>query len=452
MKKVFTLVVLIAVLLGFTSLQGLNQEEADQTILAIYQQNLASVSEVRLLEVEKGTQEVKIEDIPRRIMPTSLQIKTLEGPGQLSVLEQSYHFKPVTQENLLASFVGKQIEVIAQGSMGYKTYKGILLGTSGGIILKDQSGKVELIKDPVELSFPGLPEDFAPEPYLLWKIADGEKEGAYKIRINYLTEGLDWNAYYSIVLTGPQRSDLTSWISVANQGGKTFQNALLELVAGELHRAESNRGTAFLKAMAPEAEAGFESQRLFEYHRYSLNRKVSLKDGEQRQLSFITASGVKVEKVYTYQGQVEDGVQVSLNFTNSESNGLGKPLPAGTVKFYQQDEDGLRFIGEDRISHTPTDEKVNLTLGAAFDIVGERKRTDYQKVDEETYIESYQITLRSHKEEEVTVKVIENLRGSWEILHSYPTFEKLDAQRIGFTVEVEPDEESTIRYTVRYKL
>ena len=76
---------------------------------------------------------------------------------------------------------------------------------------------------------------------------------------------------------------------------------------------------------------------------------------------------------------LKDPVQVLYKFKNDEKSSLGMPLPAGTVRVYQGDSAGsVLYAGEDRITHTPKDEQVSLHTGNAFDIVAERKQTDFR--------------------------------------------------------------------------
>ena len=89
------------------------------------------------------------------------------------------------------------------------------------------------------------------------------------------------------------------------------------------------------------------------------------------------------------------------------------PLPKGRVRFYRRDQDGqLEFTGENEIDHTPKDETIRVYTGNAFDITGERRQT--QLSDAEAYPsgwadESFEIKLRNHKKEAVTVRVVEHL-------------------------------------------
>jgi hypothetical protein len=147
-------------------------------------------------------------------------------------------------------------------------------------------------------------------------------------------------------------------------------------------------------------------------------------------------------------------VMVMLQFENSEETGLGMPLPKGKVRVYKEDIDGTaQFVGEDQIDHTPKDEAVRLYLGDAFDIVGERKQTDFRKLGERTIEESYEITIRNHKDEDVEVRVVENMFRwtEWEITDETMEHVKTDSRTIEYHLEVPADGEETIEYTVRYR-
>lgn len=120
---------------------------------------------------------------------------------------------------------------------------------------------------------------------------------------------------------------------------------------------------------------------------------------------------------FIFEGQLSKKVQIRLSFSNSKNNGLGIPLSAGVVRVFKQDTDGqLEFIGEDQIGHTPENEMINLYLGNAFDIIGERKVLERKQADARTWEETIEITLRNHKDEDVKVTVIEHFYGDWEII------------------------------------
>ena len=126
------------------------------------------------------------------------------------------------------------------------------------------------------------------------------------------------------------------------------------------------------------------------------------------------------------------------------------PLPAGTVRVYQADSHGgVLFVGEDNIDHTPKDESVRLHIGNAFDIVAERKQTDFQRISDRVYEMEYEITLRNHKDVPITVQVNEPIGGDWQMLSSTYKAEKTAAFAAQFEVPVEKDGTSVLRYRVR---
>ncbi len=128
------------------------------------------------------------------------------------------------------------------------------------------------------------------------------------------------------------------------------------------------------------------------------------------------------------------------------------PLPKGIVRVYKKDLDGqLQFIGEDQIDHTKTEDNIELLLGNAFDVTGERTQTDYQNISKGVDRYSYNIKLENQKDTAVTVKVKEHLYGDWEILKNSQPFEKKNANDIEFTVNVPAKGTAEVTYTAQIK-
>jgi len=141
-------------------------------------------------------------------------------------------------------------------------------------------------------------------------------------------------------------------------------------------------------------------------------------------------------------------------FKNSEANHLGIALPKGRLRFYRRDTDGhLEFVGENQIDHTPKDETIRVYTGNTFDVVGERKRTNFHIESRERWIdESYEIRVRNHKKDMVNVRVVEHLYrcNNWKLTAQSEDFRKTDAQTIEFPIMVKPDGEAVVTYTVHY--
>ena len=133
---------------------------------------------------------------------------------------------------------------------------------------------------------------------------------------------------------------------------------------------------------------------------------------------------------------------------------MGMPLPKGRVRVSQAGPDGaLEFIGEDAIEHTPKNETLRLKLGKAFDVVGDRTRTDFQiDTTAKTITESFKISVRNRKKIAATVLVREYMYrwSGWDVTQSSLKANKRDAQTVDFPLVIAPDGEAVVTYTVRY--
>jgi hypothetical protein len=226
-------------------------------------------------------------------------------------------------------------------------------------------------------------------------------------------------------------------------------------------------------AMAMSAKPQFEEKAFFEYHMYTMERPTTIRDNETKQLSLLNASNVPVKKEMIYDGRGdwwrswwypgrtgEPGggydtstyhkVNVVLEVKNSKENHMGMPLPKGKIRVYKLDDTGSQqFIGEDTIDHTPKDEKVRLYVGDAFDVVGDYKRTNYEKISNRVIEETFEVKIRNHKETPVEVRVIDHVWSDWKVTKSSHEFTKKDAHTIEFPVKAPKDGEVTVTYTIR---
>ncbi|MGD8398030.1 MAG: DUF4139 domain-containing protein [Anaerolineae bacterium] len=445
--------------------------------LAVYNQNLALVKDHRSMTLEEGLNEVRFVDVAALIDPTSVHFRSMTDPEGTVVLEQNYEYDVVGTAKLLQKYVDMEIAVVTQDG---QEYVGTLLSGSEDVILQAADGQVTVLKleQIKEFAFPALPDGLITRPTLVW-LLESAAGGSQEVEVTYLTNGVNWEANYIVVLGQDETSlDLDGWVTLDNRSGTAYEDATLKLIAGDIHRAPTDGYAVeeeMLYAEAPRAAAPqVEERAFFEYHLYEVQRPVTVKNNQTKQIEFVTATGVPAEKFFVYDGAqigyrstyspVEDPsygtasntkVMVMVEFENGEEQGLGVPLPRGVLRVYQEDVDGSTLlIGEDAIDHTPRDEQVRLYVGDAFDIVGERVQTDFQAdYDDDWMEESYRITLRNHKDEDVEVRVVEHLFrwSEWTILDATEDFEKLDSQTIEFRVPVEADGETEVTYTVRYE-
>jgi len=444
-----------------------NQKELAVTV---YNSNVALVRDVRRLQLPAGTLDLRFMDIAAQVNPATVHIVSLTAPKELTVLEQNYEYDLLSPQKLLQKYVGKELTLIRtrmeNNSEREEAVHATLLALNEGPVWKVGNEIITGIGTD-RYVFPDLPENLYSKPTLVW-LLENRKAGEQSVEASYLTNGVNWNADYVLTVGADQKAaDLNGWVTIVNASGTAFRNALLQLVAGELHRtvqAQEALGRAMAMKAVPAAPQ-FAEEAISEYHLYTLERRTNIRDNETKQISLLASTGLKIDKVFQVNNQpyyfrssqapgqpIKQPVEVHIKFKNSEDNSLGIPLPAGTVRVYQGDSRGrVQFIGEDRIGHTPKDETVNLYVGNAFDVVAERKQTDYQRLGPQTFEMAYEISLRNHKPEPITVEVNEPIGGDWQILQSSFKFEKTAAFAARFTVPVPADGESVLTYRVRVR-
>lgn len=452
---------------GATSAQSsnvatsLNEQEA--VSITVYNSNLGLVKDVRRLTLPSGVTELKFGEVAAKIMPHTVHIKSLTDPARLQVLEQNYEYDLLTPQKLLEKFVGKEITILKDGVEVPIT----ILSTNQGVVYK-LGGRI-FTGQPHNLIFPNIPNNLISQPTLVWLL---ENRGAapQQIEATYLTQGITWKADYVAVLGSKDKNmDINGWVTLDNQSGATYQNARLKLVAGDVNRVIEQRGAAdavraLAEVSAKASPAPFSEESFFEYHLYSLQRPTTIKDQQTKQVALLSSDNVPVTKRYFYYGAQQYlrqryGVPIStqkvgtyVEIANKKENRLGMPLPKGVLRVYKADTDGsLQFIGEDRIDHTPKDETIKIKMGDAFDIVGERKQTDWRKIADNLYEVAFEISLRNHKDERVTVSVVEPMLRDWEILSSSHSYKKIDAHTAQFDIPIARDGETKLQYRARFK-
>jgi hypothetical protein len=445
---------------------------SDQTELAVtvYNSNIALVRDVRQVTLASGAFRLKFMDIAATVNPATVHFRSLTDPAKLEVSEQNYEYDLLEPAKLLHKYVGKEITLersyLENNTTKREQVKATLLADNNGTVWRIGN---DIVTNPAVESyhFPEVPANLYDRPTLLMSLENG---GARKqqIETSYLATGLNWNADYVLTVGRDDKAaDLDGWVTIGNNSGTAFHNAKLQLVAGDLNRLpEPARNRAMditASAMAAKAAPQFEQENFSEYHLYTLGRKTSIEDKESKQISLLQGTNVPVEKLFIVNGQnyyfrsaqapgapIKDPVLVYYKFKNAEKSGLGMPLPAGNVRVYQKDSrGGVLFIGEDRIGHTPKDEEITVHIGNAFDVVSERKQTDYKKVDTHTWEVEYEITLRNHKDSAIVVQVNEPIGGDWEMLSSSYTFTKTGAFAAQFNVPVEKNGTAMLKYRVR---
>jgi hypothetical protein len=477
--------------------------------LTIYNQNFAVVRDTVTLDLKSGATPVTYAGATAQVEPDSVILRDPTGRHSLQILEQNYRNDPVSEPLLLSLFEGKTIGFermrMKDNTQTPETIQGKIIrsgyvpgggnvsvgpdadpatglplpnGGSGQPII-EVDGKLQF-KLPGTPLFPDLGDDTVLKPAFNW-LLQSDKPGKFDAEIGYVTGGFDWSASYNLV--SPEKGDLVDlvgWITMNNNSGKTFENAKIQLLAGDVNKIQPQaprpmfaRGAMMAMAANDASEPAVTEKAFDEFHLYSVARPTTLHDRETKQVEFVHAEKMLAPTIYVYDGASDYGFYGGLNndrnygtqgnkkitimreFVNAETNQLGMPLPKGKLRFYRRDSDGqLQFVGENEIDHTPRNETVRVTTGNAFDLVGERKQTDFNTDRADKWMdETFAITLRNRKKDEpVEIRVVEHLYrwNNWSITAKSDEFTKKDSQTIEFRIPVKPDEERTVTYTVHY--
>ncbi len=432
------------------------------TALTIYNDNFAVVKESREINFDQGVNKIEFTDVASAIDPTSVNFKCLAAPGDISILEQNYEYDLVNTQGLLKRYIDKDITILLKGSgadSGTELTGKLLASMGNDLILKSQTQGIDIVnKDTIEkISLTTqLPDDLVTKPTLIW-LANAKQKGTQLCRVTYTTGKIGWKADYSAQLSDDEtKLDFSGWVTVDNKSGATYKDSKMKLIAGDVRRIVPARRLRQPEAFgyaAAEAVKGFEEKAFGEYHMYTLARKSTINNNQVKQIEFITpVLDVPVKKLYVYdRTQQSDKIQVKIEFENKKEFGLGIALPMGKVRVFKKDpaDDTLEFLGEDKIAHTPDNEKLKLYIGNAFDIVPEYTLVDSQ-VARRRKTETHKIELRNRKSSSVTINVDEKFspRVNWTISNATHKFKKHDAGTARFKIKVRAGSVATLQYTV----
>ncbi len=440
----------------------------EKVAITVYNQNFGLVREIRKINLGTGRVSLSYQDVSAHIQPETVHIKSLTNARGLDVLEQNYRYDLLSPQKLLEKYVGKTIRAYRYNERTGKedAFDAKVLSVEQGTVL--EIGGEVTYNFPGRFAFPEVPANLMAKPTLVWLLASGSPE--HRVEVSYLTQNLNWAADYVLVVDDKDKQgDLTGWVTLTNNSGTSYESAQLKLVAGDVQRLMPGADRdydAMDEASAPAgaAQAQFSEEGFFEYHLYTLQRATDLLDKEQKQVTLLEARGVGIDKKLIFfgaqhyyrgrYGQIVSNqkVGVYLDIDNSEKNRMGMPLPKGTVRVYKADKSGAKqFIGEDRIDHTPRDEEIRIKMGEAFDVVGDRKQTEWRTLGTCASESAYEIELRNHKDEATRVQTFEPIGGDWEILSSSHPHKKEDSKTFTFDVNVPARGKTKIVYRVRVR-
>ena len=239
----------------------------DAAALTIYNQSFAVVRQTLPLDLKSGTNQVEITDITAHLEPDSVILRDLKSGRDLRILEQNYRSDVASQGRLLALYEGKTIEFLVPDKDGnrklmpgkiirsgytphYQAYSAydqqyyqqqqayVNAGNGEPIIEIDGKLQFGLPGQPI---FPALSNDTILKPTLSW-LLQSDRPGNTNAEFSYVTGGMSWHADYNVVApVSGNLLDIVGWVTLDNQTGKTFSNAHIKLMAGDVNKLRPSR-------------------------------------------------------------------------------------------------------------------------------------------------------------------------------------------------------------------
>ncbi len=455
-------------------------KDQQEVAVTIYNENLALIKDTRKVDLANGEGRLAWRDVSAKIRPETALLRNLTHPKGFFLIEQNFDFDLLTPGKLLEKYTGQSVTILRRHpTTGVDEREdAVVLATNNGVVLK--------YADRIEADFPGriayksVPANLRDRPTLVVSL-NAAQAATDTLELSYLTGGLSWRADYVAELSKSDDTlDLNAWVTLTNTSGASYQNAKLQLVAGDVNQVQGemidamqNRGQVYLAAKAPKMA----EESLFEYHLYTLDRPTTIAENQTKQVALMSAASIPVTKEfllrgadYYYRSSYGDigqkmKVGVFVEFENKGA-GLGIPLPKGTMRVYKKDRAGnAQFVGEDSIDHTPKHEKIRLKLGEAFDVTADKKQTSFARTTPvsirppdpgnppltDISESAFEITLKNAKDIPVTVKVMEPIPGDWQMLSESHPHKKAASNTAVWLVDVPANGKSKLVYKVRVR-
>jgi len=444
--------------------------EQTSVAITIYNKDLALIKDQRKVKLDRGFNQLAFRGVSAKMRPETAMLRSLNNSKGFHVIEQNFDYDLLTPNKLLEKYIGRNIRIatVNPATGKQKIEKAKVLSTQGGVVLK--------IGDRIETNpkgrfiFADIPKNLRDKPTLVTQLnsAVGKTQ---QLELSYLSGGLSWKADYVAELNADDTQlNLMGWVTLNNVSGTDYNNAKLQLVAGDVNQVQKiiqprYRAARVEYAMQADAPA-MQEESLFEYHLYRLNRPTSILNKQTKQVALLAANSVPVKKElvlngasYYYanrQGQIGKKLKVGVfvQLENKSEAGLGMPIPKGIVRVYKKDsQKNAQFIGEDKIEHTPKNEVIRLKLGDAFDVTANKKQTDFKKhkaiLGSGTTQEiAFEIEIKNAKNTAVTVLVREPIPGDWEVLKENIKHKKVTSNLAEWRVEVPAESKRILTYRV----
>jgi len=445
------------------SMSSLFAAENQKLSITIYNNDLALIQDVRTLDIVSGRSRIELKDVSAKIRPETVSFSA----SGVSIVEQNFDFDLLTPAKLMEKAVGQQVQIvrIAPGTGAQVTETATVLSVNNGVVLKVGNHIEVLHADsiPTRVIFSKIPENLRAAPTLSVTV-DSERTGSRPATLSYLSTGLSWRAdYVALFDEKAGKLDMQGWITLTNNSGTAFTNAETALIAGDINSyrspnnqyGNSNRGWQSTSA----SNQSGNTSAFADYHLYQLPAKTTIADQQTKQVGFLEANNVAATKSYRFRASdfssasEPASADVVIQFSNSEKGGIGKPLPAGVVRAYVRDAEGTpKFIGEDRIDHTPAGTNLGIKTGEAFDVTVQPTQISAEKSGSKRQRYGMTYTVRNARSDAVIVEISQS--SSWRtgsiVSENYKSTQ-IDTRNWRWSVPVKANDEAKLEFTIDIK-
>ena len=439
--------------------------EGQRLSLTIYNSDLALVQDVRDLAIPAGRSRQEFKDVSARIRPETVSLSAA-GVG---IVEQNFDYDLLTPDKLMEKAVGKQVQIVRinPGNGAQTTETATVLSVNDGVVLRI-GDRIEVLREddiPTRVIFDRIPENLRARPTLSVTV-ESRSAGTRPATLSYLTNGLSWKAdYVALFDETAGRLDLQGWVTLQNSSGVDYADADVQLVAGDINLVGSEQEYFNRRRVAQQnanRRGGMEAsgpggpQSVADYYLYPLPARTTVAQNQTKQVSFLDVKGAAAKKGYAYRAygfetlQEPAAADVAVEFSNSNAGGLGRQMPAGIVRVYVKDQAGEpKFVGENRIDHTPQGSDLSVKIGEAFDVTVQPTVVATERASRTRTRYKMSYLVRNARSQPVTVTIRQGGLGrEGTIVDESLKSRRLDAYNLAWDVPVPANGETTLTFTV----
>lgn len=439
-------------------------------VVSIYNNNLGFVRDTRKVNLKMGANAIAFEGVASQIKPETAM---LTGLG-VNVTEQNYDYNLLTPNNILDEYIGKMVKTAVYNEKTGETTFGtakVVNSNYGSPILQFDYG--------VEPNFPGrivyekVPANLRVKPTLVASL-NNKNAGEKNLELAYLTNGISWKADYIAEVKSEKELNIQTWITLNNETGADYDNAKVQLISGSVNQVEATPMPRQMRVMAKAnmesfamaggmADAGVvQRSNISDYYLYDLPGKTTIKDKQSKQVSLMNLANVTYKKEYLMQSPLYVGLGAAANeFTkqnpnvvfklvNDKESKLGVPMPSGVMRFYEKgSQENLQFIGESNIEQSASGEKIDLTIGKAFDIFATGKVKNVKVISKNMNEVESEVTFNNATDKAKEIVFEQNINNSWEILNESAKSERKNASTAKWSLNVPAKGKTVLTFNVR---